>query len=49
MIDSSDADGLHDIVVDCALETPSVLGGAIVSVPVAAVAADGAVNTGDPG
>jgi len=49
LIDSSDVDGLDGIGVDCALETPSVLGGTVVFVPAAAVAADGAVTTGDPG
>jgi len=29
--------------------TPNVLGGTVVSVPAAAVTADGAVTTGDPG
>jgi len=49
LIDSSDVDGLDDIGMDCALETPSVHGGVVVSVPAAAVAADGAVTIGDPG
>ena len=49
LIESSDVDGLDDIGVDCALETPSVLGGTLVSMPAVAVAADGAVTTGDPG
>jgi hypothetical protein len=49
LIDSSDVDGLDGIGVDCALETPSMLGGVVVSVPAAAIAADGAVTTGDPG
>jgi len=49
LIDSSDVDGLDGISMDCALETPSVLGGVVVSVPAVAVAADGAVTTGDPG
>ena len=49
LIDSSDVDGLVGIGVDCALVTPNVLGGTVVSVPAAAVAADGAVTTGDPG
>jgi len=48
LIDPSDVDGLDGIGVDCALETPSVLGGTVVSVPAAAVAADGAVTPGDP-
>ena len=48
LIDSSDVDGLDGIGVDCALETPSVLGGVVVYVPAAAVAADRAVTTGDP-
>jgi len=48
LIDSFDVDGLDGIGMDCALETPSVLGGVVVFVP-AAVAADGAVTTGDPG
>jgi len=49
LIDSSDVDGLVVIGVDCTLVTPNVLGGTVVSVPAAAVAADGAVTTGDPG
>ena len=49
LIDSSDVDGLDGIGVDSALETPGVLGGIVVSVPAAAVAADGAVTTCDPG
>ena len=49
LIDSSDVDGLDGIGADCALETPSVLGVTVVFVPAAAVAADGAVTTGDPG
>jgi len=48
LIDSSDVDGLVVIGIDCALVTPNVLGGTAVSVPAAAVAADGAVTTGDP-
>ena len=49
LINSFDVDGLDGISMDCALETPSMLGGAVVSVPAAAVAADGAVTTGNPG
>ena len=49
LICPSEVDGLVFIGVDCALVTPNVLGGTAVSVPVAAVAADGAVTTGDPG
>jgi len=49
LIDSSDVDGLVVIGVDCALVTPNVLGGTVVSVPAAAVVADGAVTTGDSG
>ena len=49
LIEPSDVDGLGGIGVDCALETPSVLGGTVLSVPAAAVAADGAVTTGDSG
>ena len=49
LIDSSDVDGLDGIGVDYALDTPSVLGGTVVSVPATAVAADGAITTGDPG
>jgi hypothetical protein len=49
LVDSSDVDGLVGIDVDCALVTPNVLGGTTVSVPAAAVAANGAVTTGDPG
>jgi len=49
LIDSSDAGGLVVIGVDCALVTPNVLGGTVVSVPATAVTADGAVTTGDPG
>jgi len=47
LIESSDVDGLDGIGMVCALETPSVLGGVVVSVPAVAVAADGAVTTGD--
>ena len=49
LIDSSDVDVLVVIGVDCALVTPNVLGGTAVSAPAAAVAADGAVTTGDIG
>jgi len=49
LIDSSDVDGLDDIGVDCALVTPIVLGGTVVSALAAAVATDVAVTTGDPG
>jgi len=48
LIDSSDVDVLAGIGVDCALGTPNVLGGTVVSAPAAAVEADGAVTTGDP-
>ena len=49
LIDSSDVDGLVVIGVVCALVTPDVPGGTAVSVPAAAVAADGAVTTSDLG
>ena len=49
LICSSEVDGLVVIGVDCALVTPNVLGGIAISAPAAAVAADGAVTTGDPG
>jgi len=49
LIDSSDVDGLVVIGVVCALVTPNILGGTAVSVPAAAVTADGAVTTGYPG
>ena len=48
LICSSEVSGLVVIGVDCALVTPNVLGGTVVCVPTAAVAADGAVTTGDP-
>jgi len=48
LICSSEVDGLVVIGVDCALVTPNVLGGTVVSVPAAAIAADGAMTTGDP-
>ena len=49
LICSSEVDGLVVIGIDCALVTPNVLGGTGISGPAAAVAADGAVTTGDPG
>jgi len=49
LICSSEVDGLVIIGIDCALVTPIVLGGTVVCAPAAAVAADGAVTTGDPG
>ena len=49
LIFSSEFDGLVVIGVDCTLVSPSVLGAVVVSVPAAAVVADGAVTTGDPG
>jgi len=49
LVDSFDVGGLVVISVVCALVTPNVLGGTAVSVPPAAIAADGAVTTGDPG
>jgi len=49
LIYSSEVGGLVVIGIDCALVTPIVLGGTGISVPTAAVAADGAVTTGDPG
>jgi len=49
LICSSDVDGLVVIGIDYTLVSPNVLGEAVVSVPAAAVAADGAVTTGDPG
>ena len=49
LICSSEVGGLVVIGVDCALVTPNVLGGTGISAPAAAVAADGAVTTGDPG
>jgi len=49
LICSFEVGGLVVIDVDCALVTPNVLGGTVVCVPAAAVAADGAVTTGDPG
>ena len=48
LICSSEVDGLVVIGVDCTLVSPSVLGGAVVSVPAAAVVAEGVVTTGDP-
>jgi len=45
----SEVGGFVVIGIDCALVTPNVLGGTGMSVPAAAVAADGAVTTGDPG
>jgi len=49
LICSSEVDGLVVIGVDYTLVTPNVLGGMVVSIPAAAVAADGAMTTGDPG
>jgi len=49
LICSSEVGGLVVIGVVCALVTPNVLGGTVVCVPAVAVAADGAVTTGDPG
>jgi len=49
LICPSEVGGLVVIGVDCAVVTPNVLGGTAVSVPAVAVAADGAVTTGDPG
>jgi len=48
LIYSSEVGGLVVIGVDCALVTPNLLGGTGIFVPAAAVAADGAVTTGDP-
>jgi len=48
LICPSYVDGLVVIGVDCALVIPNVLG-EVVFVPAAAVVADGAVTTGDPG
>ena len=49
LICSSEVGGLVVIGVDCVLVTPNVLGGTVVCIPAAAVAAGGAVTTGDPG
>jgi len=49
LICPSEVGGLVVIGVDCALVSPNVLGGTVVCVPAAAVAADGAVTIGDPG
>ena len=49
LIYSSEVGGLVVIGMDYALVTPNVLGGTVVWVPAAVVAADGAVTTGDPG
>ena len=49
LICPSEVGGLVVIGIDCALVTPNVLGGMVVCVPAAAVAADGAVTTGESG
>jgi len=49
LICSSEVGGLVVIGIDWALVTPNVLGGTVVCVPSAVVAAGGAMTTGDPG